>query len=229
MTSMRNKQQIDFGLMILLACLAGIFSASQSQATEDLQGVITKLQARYESLQDLESDFTQVTQFKGFSTTLTSKGKFYLKKGRLRWDYFEPSKQQIFVDGDKVLFYVPEHQQVIKTRLSVELDSQVPVRLLAGTGSLDKEFNIRWRDETKQRGPDGAYLLILSPKTPATDFTEIHMVVDPKDFLIQKVILQEPGGNSSTFEFSGIKSNHGIKDRFFNFDIPKGVVVVEQP
>jgi outer membrane lipoprotein carrier protein len=215
--------------MALLGCLFVVPSTSRPQTAEGLEGVITKIQARYESLQDLESDFTQITQFKGFSTTLTSKGKFYLKKGRVRWDYREPSKQQIFVDGDQVLFYVPEHQQVIKTRLSVELDSQVPVRLLAGSGNLAKEFNIRWKDETKQRGTDGAYLLILSPKTPAADFTEIHVEVDPDDFLIQKVILQEPKGNSSTFEFSGVKSNHGIKDRLFSFDIPKGVVIVEQP
>jgi chaperone LolA len=229
MISMKNKPQGVLRFMALLVCLAGMFIAVESPASEDLEGVIAKLQARYEGLQDLESEFTQVTQFKGFSTALTSKGRFYLKKGNLRWDYLQPSKQQIFVDGDKVLFYVPEHQQVIKTRLSVELDSQVPVRLLAGSGNLDKDFNIRWRDETKQRGSDGAYLLTLSPKTPATDFTEIQVEVDPKDFLIQKITLQEPGGNSSTFEFSGIKSNHGLKDRIFSFDIPKGVVVVEQP
>jgi len=220
-----------FRITVLLAgvLLMGGLTGLQTQAEENLQGVITKLQARYEGLQDLESDFTQVTQFKGFSTTLTSKGRTYLKKGKLRWDYLEPSKQQIFVDGDQVLFYVPEHQQVIKTRLSIELDSQVPVRLLAGTGHLDRDFNVRWRDETKHRGMDGAYLLSLTPKTPATDFTEIQMEVNPQDFLIQKIILQEPGGNHSTFEFSGIKSNHGLKDRLFNFDIPKGVVVVEQP
>ena len=209
--------------------LMGGWTASQVLAEEDLQGVITKLQTRYEGLQDLEADFTQVTQFKGFSKTLTSKGHLYLKKGKLRWDYFEPSKQQIFVEEDQVLFYVPEHQQVIKTRLSIELDSQVPIRLLAGTGHLDRDFHIQWRDETKPRGTDGAYRLALAPKTPATDFTEIQIEVGSQDFLIQKIILQESGGNSSTFEFSGIKSNHGLKDRLFNFDLPKGVVVVEQP
>jgi outer membrane lipoprotein carrier protein len=226
---MKKKTMTRMPLLLVGILLMGAPAVSQVLAEEDLQGVITKLQARYEGLQDLEADFNQVTQFKGFSKTLDSKGHLYLKKGKLRWDYFEPSKQQIFVDGDQVLFYVPEHQQVIKTRLSVELDSQVPIRLLAGTGHLDRDFHIQWRDETKPRGTDGSYQLALAPKTPATDFTEILIEVGSQDFLIRKIMLQEPGGNSSTFEFSGIKNNRGIKDRLFNFDLPKGVVVVEQP
>lgn len=227
---MTKRMQNSSRVLILVM---GLFVASwtdlQARAEEDLTGIVTQLQSRYEGLGDLEADFAQNTQFKGFSTTLRSKGKFYLKQGKLRWDYLEPSKQQIFVNGDQVLFYVPEHQQVIKTRLSVELDSQVPVRLLAGTGQLDKDFNIRWQDETKPRTAGGAYLLSLTPKTPATDFTEIIIEVDPKDFMILKITLQEPGGNTSTFQFAGIKTNRGVKDRLFNFDIPKGVVVVEQP
>jgi outer membrane lipoprotein carrier protein len=226
---MKKKTMFRIAVFLAGVSLIGAVIGPQALAEEDLQGIITKLQTRYNGLQDLESDFIQVTHFKGFSTALTSKGRLYLKKGKLRWDYLEPSKQQIFVDGDQVLFYVPEHQQVIKTRLSIELDSQVPVRLLAGTGYLDRDFNIRWQDETKHRSTEGGYLLFLVPKTPATDFTEIQIEVNPQDFLIQKITLQEPGGNRSTFEFSGIKSNHGLKDRLFNFDIPKGVVVVEQP
>jgi len=218
----------------ITALLCGLFLTGgliehPALAVEKLEEVISRLQARYEGIKDLQADFTQVTQFKGFTQTLTSRGRFFLKKGKLRWDYLEPSQQQIFVEGDNVLFYVPEHRQVIKTRLGVELDSQVPVRLLAGSGHLDRDFNIRWRDEAKQQGPDGAYLLTLISKTPTPDFAEIQIEVAPKDFLIRKISLQVPGGNGSTFEFSQIKINHGLKDRLFTFAIPEGVVVVEQP
>lgn len=232
-TRNRHTHHTLSGLRIT-ALLCGLFLTGglieyPAQAVEKLEEVIAKLQARYEGVEDLQADFTQVTQFKGFTQTLTSRGRFFLKKGKLRWDYLEPSQQQIFVEGDNVLFYVPEHRQVIKTRLGVELDSQVPVRLLAGSGHLDRDFNIRWRDGTKQQGTDGAYLLTLVSKTPTPDFAEIQIEVDPKVFLIRKISLQEPGGNGSTFEFSRIKINHGLKDRLFTFAIPEGVVVVEQP
>ena len=232
-TRNRHSHPTLSGLWIT-ALLCGLFLTGglieyPAQAIGKLEEVITRLQTRYEGIEDLQADFTQVTQFKGFTQTLTSRGRFFLKKGKLRWDYLEPSQQQIFVEGDNVLFYVPEHRQVIKTHLGVELDSQVPVRLLAGSGHLDRDFNIRWRDEAKQQGPDGAYLLTLISKTPTPDFAEIQIEVAPKDFLIRKISLQEPGGNGSTFEFSQIKINHGLKDRLFTFAIPEGVVVVEQP
>lgn len=231
----RNRTCHPAGLPLWIpALLCGLFLTGglpdpQAQAGEGLEKVIAKLQARYEGIADLEADFTQVTSFKGFSKTLTSKGKFYLKKGRLRWDYLEPNKQQIFVEGNKVLLYIPEHQQVIKSRLSAEMDSQVPVHLLAGSSHLERDFNIRWRDETQHQDKEGAYLLTLISKTPTPDFTQIQIEVDPTDFLIHKISLQESEGNGSSFEFSRPKINHGLKEHLFTFTIPEGIEVVEQP
>jgi outer membrane lipoprotein carrier protein len=209
--------------------LTVVLSPSPAKAAEPIHDVIAKLQARYEAIAELQADFNQVTEFKGFSKKVMSSGKFYLKKEKLRWDYLEPSRQQIFVEEDEVLFYVPEHQQVIKTRLSTELDSQVPVRLLAGSSHLERDFNIDWVDAQQHKDADGTYRLSLVPKTPTAEFAEIRIAVDPNDMLIRKIFLQEPRGNRSTFEFSNIKINRGLKDQVFQFAVPEGVVVVEQP
>jgi chaperone LolA len=213
----------------IILLLAGSGSANRSLTVEDLKAVVTKLQDRYENLQDLEAEFSQTTEFAGFNTTMTSKGRLFLKKGKLRWDYLEPSKQQIFVVDDQVLFYVPEHQQVIKTRLSKQLDSQVPVRLLAGTGHLETDFNIRWKDESSPQDETGAYRMLLTPKSESPEFKQIQLNVDPKSYLILHIALEEPGGNRSRFEFTKTRINRGLKDQLFEFTVPKGVVVVEQP
>lgn len=230
-TCLRHRVLVLGGTVALVCSLFWGMSKVEVSAEPiaDLKKIISKLQSRYEDVRELESDFTHTTHFQGFSTKSVSKGKFYLKREKLRWDYLEPSQQQIFVLGDIVFFYVPEHQQVIKTRLSVELDSQVPVRLLAGTSHLEKEFHIRWTDVANRQDAQGAYLLTLIPKNPSPGLTEIGIAVDPKDFLIRRIMLLEEGGNRAEFEFSRIEFNRGLKDKFFIFDIPKGVTVVEQP
>ena len=215
---------------VFLVLTAGLSGPAAAGLT--LEEVVSRLQERYEGVQDLEAEFTQTTEYKGFSTSLISKGKVYLKKGRLRWDYYEPSRQQIFLEGDKVLLYVPEHQQVIKTRLSAEMDAQVPIRLLAGTAHLQKEFHIQWGGENQegQKGEGSTpYGLLLTPRSETKGLSHFRLEVDPKDFLIRQIVLQEPGGNVSTFDFSRIRINRNLKDRLFTFTIPKGVVVVEQP
>jgi outer membrane lipoprotein carrier protein len=91
------------------------FWAASVSAVEDLVG---KVDARYAQTQDLQADFTQETILEGFTTGFTSSGRLYLKKpGLLRWDYLQPSEEQIYVDGDQVMMYVPEHQQVVKGAL----------------------------------------------------------------------------------------------------------------
>ncbi len=218
-------------LQILLLAIASILSWERPNALADdaLQRAVDGLQQRYETLQDLEADFVQITRFKGFETSITSKGKMYLKKGKFRWDYLQPEGEQIFMDGDRIMLYVPEHRQVIKTRLDTEFYSQVPVRLLAGGARIRQDFTIRWKDEKNPRTPKGDYLLMLQPKKPAAGFTEIEMAVDASRHIIRRLRLTEPGGNSSDIEFSNARINAGLKDRIFDFKIPEGVVVVDQP
>lgn len=224
----RNLLRIQLVLCALL--LHGLPDRPDALAGDELlDRVIGSLQQRYETIQDLESDFTQLTRFKGFSTTIRSKGRMYLKKGRFRWDYLEPEGEQIFMRGDQVLLYVPEHQQVIKSRMDTQTYSQVPVRLLAGSAHISQDFVIQWKDEQNHKTPDGDYSLMLRPKSPASGFTQIEMEVDSNENVIRRIRLAEPGGNSSDIRFQNTRINRGLKDRIFEFKIPEGVVVVEQP
>lgn len=231
----RRRSFPRYVLFLSTLILAAGGPASAPAAPElKLDDVISKFQARYQAVEDLETDFIQVTNYEGFDTAATFEGKVFLKKGRLRWDYHVPKRQQIFVEGDRVLLYVPEHQQVIKSNLSPEMDARVPVRLLAGSADLKKEFEIRWapgaaQQEDIQPEERPLYALALTPRTQTQGLERVQIKLDAQDFLIHEIVLEEPGGNVSTFTFSGIRVNRGLKDALFDFEVPKGVVVVEQP
>ena len=66
------------------------------KALGEVREVVKQLQTRYEKTKDLQADFTQKTMIEGFERPITSSGKVYIKKpGRLRWNYLDPSVEEI--------------------------------------------------------------------------------------------------------------------------------------
>lgn len=215
-------------IFILLA-VAWISSPS-AEAKEDPAAVAAKIQTAYEKINDLQADFVQSVRFQDFNTPYVSKGKLYLKKGKMRWDYHEPSRQQIVVEGEKVLYYIPEHKQAIKSRLGGESDSSLPLQLLSGTSRLDQDFQIEIEEESRS---DQSLSLRLTPKKKETTLTKVIASVAPspqvEGLVIQKVTLFEQNGNISTFSFEKMQINKGVSEEVFELKYPKGTEVIDSP
>ncbi|MBI3995168.1 MAG: outer membrane lipoprotein carrier protein LolA [Nitrospirae bacterium] len=226
----RIKRTVVFRGLIILWGLFGLIWAAPAPAAENsLAEVIGKIQAAYERTTDWKAEFRQVTRIEGFETPIASRGKVYIKKpDKLRWDYSEPNRHQIMVYSQKIWIYTPEQNQVIVNPFAKISDSQLPLHLLSGVGRLDRDFTVQWADSAPPQ-PKTAPVLTLIPKDPRAGLTQLRMEVDPGSYFITRLTLFESNGNESRFQFERIKDNTGLKDRFFIFTPPKGVVVVESP
>jgi outer membrane lipoprotein carrier protein len=209
-------------LLLLISCLI-----AESHAEDRVKDIVNKVESRYRTTTDLTADFSQATTVKGFATAMKSAVRVYLKRpGKLRWDYFEPNLEQIFVDNDLVRFYVPEHKQVLTGHLSKMADSQAPLQLLQGAARLDKHYAVA-------AAPDGAKvrgrlpLLLLTPLKGGPDQNVVE--VDPENYFLRRVELHDVNGNISNFLFSNIRANTGLKDELFAFSVPEDVEVVPAP
>ena len=203
------------------------------QARKEVRDVIKRLQARYEKTKDLQADFTQKTTIEGFERPMTSSGKVYIKKpGRLRWNYLEPSTEDIYVDRDDVKVYVPEHKQVLVGKLTNMAASRAPLELLQGAAKLDASFNAE-PTPGKSRGVGGIRLVTLVPKSRDGEahgtMQKIVVEVFPKTYFIRSLSLYEISGNVSNFEFSSLQSNIGLDDDLFVPKFPPDVEVVKAP
>ncbi|MCE9537052.1 MAG: outer membrane lipoprotein carrier protein LolA [Nitrospirae bacterium] len=168
---------------------------------KEVREVVKQLQARYEKTKDLQADFTQKTTIEGFDRAITSTGKVYIKKpGRLRWNYLDPSVEDIYVNSDDVKVYVPEHRQVLVGKLTQMAASKAPLELLLGAAKLDESYEIE-PTPGKGRGVGGIRLLTL----------------------------HEMSGNVARFEFSSLQSNIGLGDAVFDLKLPADVEVVKAP
>jgi outer membrane lipoprotein carrier protein len=220
-----------WSLFPLLTLAAG--DGSDQSALKEVREVVKQLQARYEKTKDLQADFTQKTTIEGFERPITSSGKVYIKKpGRLRWNYLDPSVEDIYVNRDDVKVYVPEHQQVLVGKLTQMAASKAPLELLLGAAKLEESFDIE-PTPGKGRGVGGIRLLTLLPKTregeAGRSLQRIVLEVFPKTYFIRTLSLHEVSGNVSNFEFSSLQPNTGLGDSLFDLKLPPGVEVVKAP
>ncbi|GJL62907.1 MAG: hypothetical protein NPIRA04_15610 [Nitrospirales bacterium] len=198
----------------------------------EVEALVKKVDARYLKTQDLQAEFSQETQIEGFESRLTSSGRVLLKKpGLLRWDYQKPNVEQILVDGDQVMWYVPEHQQVVKGNLTQMAASKAPLTLLQGVGKLGEQFDIADSPDQKKEH-DELPLVVLMPK-PAdqstSTVTRIELTIEPKSHLIRQIVLYEKTGSISTLQFSNIRTNQGLDTKVLRLTMPDDVVVVDAP
>ncbi len=206
---------------------------TDEQARKEVREVMKRLQARYEKTKDLQADFTQKTTIEGFERPMTSTGKVYIKKpGRLRWNYLDPSTEDIYVNRDDVKVYVPEHKQVLVGKLTQMAASRAPLGLLQGAAKVDASFDAG-PTAGKARGVGGIRLVTLVPKPREGQahgtMQKIVVEVFPQTYFIRSLSLYELSGNVSNFEFSSLQSNIGLDDELFIPKFPPDVEVVKAP
>lgn len=220
------------GLLLLTPVFVSAEEFDENALTE-VREVVKQLQARYEKTKDLQADFTQKTMIEGFERPITSSGKVYIKKpGRLRWNYLDPSIEDIYVNRDDIKVYVPEHKQVLVGKLTQMAASKAPLELLQGAATLEESFDIE-PTPGKGRGVGGIRLLTLLPKSRKREaersLQRIVVEVFPKTYYIRTISLYEVSGNVANFEFSSLQANTGLANALFDLKLPADVVVVKAP
>lgn len=220
------------GVWLSVLIVLGTQSLGYASPMKQVLELVSKVDSRYEQTQDLQADFSQETKIEGFETRLSSTGRVLLKKpGLLRWDYVEPSVEQIFVDGDQVMVYTPEHKQVVKANLTQIAASKAPLALLQGAGKLAEHFDVLPTEQEESR-QEALPLITLVPKPEEKDrsaVTRVVLEIDPSSYLIMKMDLYEISGNISTLRFSNFKVNQGIDTVQLKLNVPEDVIVVDAP
>jgi outer membrane lipoprotein carrier protein len=223
------------GIRVLSLSVLGVYfflSFLGLASASNIDDLVGRVDDRYAKTQDLQGEFTQETIVEGFETGFQSKGKFYLKKpGLLRWDYLEPSKEHIYVDGDAVMMYVPEHQQVVKGTLTQIAASKGPLALLLGVGRLSQQFTVVEPSDASNL-PKKTADLTLIPKPDgetAPTIKKIELKLYSDSYLIQTISIFEMSGNISRVRFDRLQANQGLSTDLLKFSLPPGVVVVDFP
>ena len=193
---------------------------------QELDQVVAGLEATYGKITDLRGEFTQAAHNRSLGQDIKAQGIVYLKKGgKMRWEYTQPSPQQIVSDGTSLWVYTPELNQVNKGSAPKALAGPAG-SFLAGLGRVRGEFNVRFLNPAAKVDAAGRPVLDLTPKNPTPLLTRLVLSIDPKDSIVRQAILYDQFENTVTMTFTKVAINAGLADSLFVFTPPAGAVVV---
>jgi outer membrane lipoprotein carrier protein len=208
-------------LLLALGPLAGA-----AQGATSLDDVVRGLEGAYGRMNDLKAEFSQSAYNKSLNQTIPAQGTVFLKRGgKLRWQYTEPTPQEIVSDGKQLWVYTPMLNQV-NVGPAPEALAGPAGSFLAGLGKVREHFTVRFLNPAQPTDRDGAYVLDLAPKQPLPTLTRLILTVGPKSFEVRKAVVYDQFENAVTMQFAKLATNTGIPDTTFTFVPPKGVATV---
>ena len=211
-------------IAIALVVLAlAVPAAAQNPTLDD---VIRGVESAYGKMNDLKAEFNQSALNKSLNQTIDAKGVVYLKKGgKLRWEYTEPSKQEIVSDGKTIWIHTPQLNQV-NTGPAPEALSGPAGSFLSGLGKLRQHFDVRFLNPAQPKDADGNIVLDLTPKQPLPTMSRLILSLDPKTWEARKAVVYDQFENTVTMTFTKLAVNTGLPDTLFVFTPPKGTATV---
>jgi outer membrane lipoprotein carrier protein len=209
---------------LLLGVLSVVASSATQPSNETATQVAARIQARYDTVRDFEADFVQTYQGGLLRTKTTEQGTLAIKRpGRMRWVYTKPERKEFISNGERIYSYIPRDKQVVVSPMPTG-EQTTPALFLTGRGHLVRDFTVTY--ERVEGAPAGSIGLKLLPKKGDPEFEWLTIAVDPATLQIQQLVALDRQGGRSTFSFRNMKENRNLSDNIFDFQVPRGVDVI---
>lgn len=178
-----------------------------------------RLTRMLEPLQTYEASFEQMILDGGGERLQQANGHMWLSRpGKFRWEVDSPYRQEVVSDGSDVYLHDPDLEQVTVQELDQRV-THTPALLLSGrTSELTESYEV----SRQQQGSSETFRLV--PKSPDTLFEELNMTFNEERLAALQMI--DSTGQETVIEFSDVRTNHGIDDSRFDFEIPDGADVI---
>src|SRR2546427_12116232 len=193
---------------------------------QTLDDVVRDVETSYARMTDLRAEFTQSAFNKSLNQTIPARGTVYLKKGgKLRWEYTEPTPQEIVSDGKKLWVDTPTLNQA-NVGDAPEALAGPAGSFLAGLRRLRSVVNVHILNPAQPKDADGNWVLDLTPKQPLPTLARLVLSLEGRGWEVRKAIVYDQFENTVTMRFTKMAVNTGLPDRTFTFVAPKGVAIV---
>ncbi|MHB8095930.1 MAG: LolA family protein [Candidatus Aminicenantales bacterium] len=207
------------GLLLIL-----VSAATASAVTPD--EAVLRIENRLRSLNSLEADFEHFYYSMTSSEPLVEKGRFYfLRPDWMRWDSREPEKQTFLYKEGVFLFYIPEDNQLIRSRRSKDKYESGILAIFSGTKGLGEAHIV-------EAGPfptddPNAVQVKLTPREEG-EFAYLLLEADSRNWLIRKAVFFDQAGNKQEFIFSRIKVDPKLPRSLFELEVPPDCEIIEE-
>jgi outer membrane lipoprotein-sorting protein len=196
---------------IFLSILFILFSVSFIIAQENASVLLKNIQDKFNSITDLSAQINQSVNDK-----VNLKGKvFYKKENHLR---FEFENALIISDGETSWNYNKKQDKVIITDFDTEGNKILSIRELIFEYPENCKMNAFESESSK--------VLELIPLEDTFSFKSVKLFID-SEYLITKVLVDDPATGNIQLELSTYKINQNLPDSYFQFSPTEGSQVID--
>ncbi|HEY1481830.1 MAG TPA: outer-membrane lipoprotein carrier protein LolA [Candidatus Acidoferrum sp.] len=224
-----------FGALLLFLSLATASRAQDDSAKSDTP--LGRFEVRYRTAKSLAATFLEEYSENGRVTRKEAGNAFFLRPGKMRWDYEAPEKNLFLVDGKYAWFYAPADKTASRMPAKRSEDFRTPLALLTTDMKLSRICSeiAPAKNEKPDQPSNRLYRCVLrsaeQPKA-ARDASNLpqpevaYFEVTPQGELARIVIL-EPAGIRIEFRFKNWDFNPALDKSLFQFRPPLGVAIVD--
>ena len=203
--------------LLLLGSLPG------SAFALDATAVVDAIQKQYDATDTFQARFVQKSFLKILGQSQKAEGFVSIKKpGKMKWDYKAPDRQILVSNNEGLWLYLPDEKQVTKMKVQSIYSSNTPALFLAGRGKLTESFTIG--KVTEERG---LYVVEMIPRDKAQSLSKMVLLAGKKDYQIIGSRVYDNLGNKTEMLFSDIQTNPNLEQKLFQFEVPKGVELID--
>jgi outer membrane lipoprotein carrier protein len=212
---------VRFALSCLFLCLA----ATPGQGTEDQ--LLRLFETHYSSAQTLQATFLERYLENGEVVRAEAGNAYFLRPGKMRWDYQQPEKNTFLVDGKYVWFYSPADHTATRMPAKQSEDWRTPLAFLTSHMKLSRLCSEVGpaADERPTRSGDTVYRCALRNAESAST-RSVLFELSPEGEL-SRILIPQEGGIAMEFSFSGWRWNPPLGKGVFQFVPAPNTVIVD--
>jgi outer membrane lipoprotein carrier protein len=211
---------------ITFALLLVVGTVFPAQTAED--PLLTLFEAHYKAAQTLQATFLERYRENGEVTRVEAGDAYFLRPGKMRWDYQAPEKNTFLVDGKYVWFYSPADHTATRMPSKHSEDWRTPIAFLTSHMTLSRLCSkiSAAKDDKPSAAGDVVYTCALrGPEDRAPSTRAVQFELTPQAEL-SRIVIPQPGGIEIEFSFTGWRWNPPLEKSLFQFTPPPDVIIV---
>jgi outer membrane lipoprotein carrier protein len=215
--------------VILSACV--LISGRLSKAA-DGSAVLQRFESRYAAARTLQVKFLERYTESGRFVRAEAGTAYFLRPGKMRWDYAAPEQNTFLVDGKYVWFYSPADRTATRMPAKQSEDWRTPLAFLTSHMKLSRlcsKTELQKESGTVQVSDSVFRCELRASEQNAPDGgNSIHAVlfeVSPEGEL-KRIVVQEEAGMELEFSFTNWEWDPPLDKDLFEFVPPRGVAIV---
>lgn len=212
-----------FGFLVLLGSPA---------PAADSSAVLQLFQTRYAQAHTLQVKFLERYSESGRFVRAEAGTAYFLRPGKMRWDYESPEKTTFLVDGKYVWFYSPADRTATRMPAKESEDWRTPLAFLTSHMKLSRLCEsldgVQGDTPAPSEPGDIVFRCVLREPNPPQSNTpsrDVLFEVSP-DGQLRRIVVPQGAGMQLEFSFTAWQWNPALDKALFEFLPPRGVAIV---